>query len=76
MKQNKTQLLKTKQRSEEKTKENEKPKVFTLKKFQNIEPKVKTNKAASKPSKGENKEATPKENEEVQLVEKYFAENK
>ena len=75
MKQNKTQLLKTKQRSEEKTKENEKPKVFTLKKFQNVESKVKTNKATSKPTKGENKEPA-KENDEVQLVEKYFAENK
>jgi hypothetical protein len=66
---------KNKQRIEEKSKENDKPKVFTLKKFQNIEPKINTNKA-TKQNKAENKEPDVIENQDLQLVEKYFSENK
>lgn len=61
-----------KQKIGEKAKENEKPKVFTLKKFQNVAPKVVT-----KQNKAENCEDIEKRNQEdLQIVEKYFDQNK
>jgi len=71
VKQNKSQLLssnKNKQKIEEKAKENEKPKVFTLKKFQKVEARINTNTKQKKP------QDIP-QNEELKLVEKYFEQN-
>lgn len=72
---NKSQMLCSavnKQKIGEKAKENEKPKVFTLKKYQSIGPKVVT-----KQNKGENPNDIEKKNQEdLQIIEKYFDQNK
>ena len=68
---------KNKQRIEEKAKENEKTKVFTLKKFQNVEPKINTNKAKPQPQQQPQTKLPEeiKNEEDLKLVEKYFEKN-
>lgn len=58
---------KNQRKIEEKAKENERPKAFTLKKFQKVEARIDTNKVKANKPQSQNKI-----DEELNMVEKYF----